>query len=129
MATRSLIGSVQPNGTIKTIYCHWDGFPGNNGKILLQAYNTPIKVEELIEDGDLSSLGWTWETCRHYSSRGDSWELIQPREVEVGHLNALAYECNAEYVYVFNDEFEWECYEYNYTSGELDKIEILADVA
>jgi len=67
-----------------------------------------IMVEMLIEGGDLSSLGETIELSNPYSRRGDSWELIQPREVDMEHLNAVAYECNAEYVYVFNDECEWE---------------------
>ncbi len=129
MATRSLIGIKLDNNIIKTIYCHWDGYPEHNGQLLVNNYTSPMQVEMLIEGGDLSSLGETIELSNPYSRRGDSWELIQPREVDMEHLNAVAYECNAEYVYVFNDECEWECYEYDYTNGELDKIEILAAVA
>ena len=56
MATRSTIGMKLEDGSIKQIYCHWDGYPSNNGSILLNHYNTPEKVEELLELGNLSSL-------------------------------------------------------------------------
>ncbi len=31
------------DGIIKSIYCHWDGYPSNNGKILLEHYNSQEK--------------------------------------------------------------------------------------
>lgn len=57
MATRSKIGVQQPDGTIHSIYCHWDGYPDGVGKTLLNYYNTPTAREQLIALGDLSSLG------------------------------------------------------------------------
>jgi len=56
MATRSTISKKNPDGTYSTIYCHWDGYPSNNGKLLLKYYNTDEKVNELISLGDLSYL-------------------------------------------------------------------------
>jgi hypothetical protein len=55
MATRSTI-SIEENGKIRSIYCHWDGYPTNNGAILLEHYNTSDKVNELINLGSLSFL-------------------------------------------------------------------------
>lgn len=57
MATRSMIGVQRENGTIEAVYCHWDGYPSNQGPILLNAYNGPRKIEGLIRQGDLSCLG------------------------------------------------------------------------
>ena len=57
MATRCKIGVQQPDGTIRSIYCHWDGYPAGVGKKLLNYYNTPTARDELIAPGDLSSLG------------------------------------------------------------------------
>jgi len=57
MATRSMIGVQRENGTIEAIYCHWDGYMAHHGPILLEAYNGPRKIEALIRQGDLSSLG------------------------------------------------------------------------
>lgn len=57
MGTRSRIGLEYSDGTIKSIYCHWDGYPSHNGKILLEDYTDREKVVQLLELGDLSSLG------------------------------------------------------------------------
>ena len=57
MATRSIIGQVQRNGKIKAIYCHWDGYVEYVGQTLANFYDTDEKVSELIELGDLSTLG------------------------------------------------------------------------
>jgi len=57
MGTRSTIGVVDENGFVKAIYCHWDGYPEHNGRILRDYYNTPSKILKLIALGDLSSLG------------------------------------------------------------------------
>jgi hypothetical protein len=57
MATRSTIALEFADGTVGQIYCHWDGYLSNNGKILFESYQDPFKVRELIDLGDLSSLG------------------------------------------------------------------------
>ena len=57
MATRSTISIVDEKGNGRTIYCHWDGYPSHNGKILKNHYNTVEKVNELINLGNLSILG------------------------------------------------------------------------
>lgn len=55
MSTNSSI-SIKVGNKIKTIYSHWDGYPSNNGKILLESYKTAGKVRKLIALGDISSL-------------------------------------------------------------------------
>ena len=57
MGTRSTIGVVDEDGFVQGIYCHWDGYPEYNGKILRDHYTTPAKIMKLIKLGDLSSLG------------------------------------------------------------------------
>ena len=56
MATRSRIGIVNEDGTVSSIYCHWDGYPEGNGKILLLHYSDRNKVQSLIDLGAISSL-------------------------------------------------------------------------
>lgn len=56
MATSSIIGMSINNGDrVRYIYCHFDGRDVLD--MLNQYYNTEEKVEELIDLGDLSSLG------------------------------------------------------------------------
>lgn len=56
MGTRSRIAIQNADGTLESIYCHWDGYPSNNGVILQEHYQDETKVRELISLGDLSSL-------------------------------------------------------------------------
>jgi len=56
MATRSRIAIENQDGTVLSIYCHWDGYPAGNGRRLLDHFQTQEKVESLIALGSLSSL-------------------------------------------------------------------------
>lgn len=125
MATRSLIGMNQGNGIIKTIYCHWDGYPEGVGATLVEHYNTPVKVNGLLELGDISSLGDTLEdTQAYHRDRGESLDMVGARDVREGEVMEVASDYDAEYVYMFNDNFEWECLDKTGT-----QITILAAVA
>ena len=57
MATRSTIALEFADGTVQQVYCHWDGYLDNNGVILYENYSDPFKLRELIDLGDISSLG------------------------------------------------------------------------
>lgn len=57
MATRSTIALEFADGTVGQVYCHWDGYLEHNGRILADHYTDPFKLRELIDTGDLSSLG------------------------------------------------------------------------
>ena len=57
MGTRSTIALEYADGTVGQVYCHWDGYLEHNGMILYKHYSDPFKVRELLDLGDLSSLG------------------------------------------------------------------------
>ncbi len=44
------------DGKWSRIYCHWDGYLSNNGKILFEHYTSQAQVEKLVSLGDMSSL-------------------------------------------------------------------------
>lgn len=57
MSTRSLIGLLNPeDGSVKSIYCHSDGYTTCTGAILQEEYDTKEKVECLFNFGSLSTL-------------------------------------------------------------------------
>jgi len=56
MSTRSTIGIRLEDGKVRSIYCHWEGYPSHQ-KPLLKHYTSKEKVEALIELGALSLLG------------------------------------------------------------------------
>ena len=57
MGTRSTIALEYADGTVDMVYCHWDGYIEHNGRILFEHYKDPFKVQQLMDMGDLSSLG------------------------------------------------------------------------
>jgi len=56
MATRSNIAYKTPEGKIRSVYCHWDGYPAHNGEMLRRYYSDPDKVQALVELGQISVL-------------------------------------------------------------------------
>ena len=54
MGTRSRIG-VMHGDKVKSVYCHWDGYPEHNGRILQEHYDS-TKANNLVSLGDLSIL-------------------------------------------------------------------------
>ena len=67
MATRGNIAIVNEDGSITSIYCHYDSYPEYVGKILLNHYNDVGIINKLMELGDLSSLG------EHLYAAGHTW--------------------------------------------------------
>ena len=130
MATRSLIGIKLDNEIVKTIYCHWDGYPEHNGKLLIDHYNSPATITELMELGDLSTLAETPAACKAYHrDRNEPWGMVEPRDTDVNGLGTLANDYGVDYVYVYNEECEWECSRLDHVSGELSPLEILSNIA
>jgi hypothetical protein len=75
MATRSTIALEYADGTVDQIYCHWDGYLDNNGALLLAHYKDPFKVQQLMDLGDMSSLG---------PNIGEAHEFDCPPEIKYG---------------------------------------------
>lgn len=57
MSTNSRIGVLLADNKVQSIYCHGDGYPSYNGKLLLGHWTNPDDINELIALGDLSALG------------------------------------------------------------------------
>jgi hypothetical protein len=74
MATRSRIGIEKVDGSVVSIYCQWDGYPENNGRLLSEHYTDVEKVEELIGLGDISYL------AERVKPEGDNHTYNTPEE-------------------------------------------------
>ena len=77
MAARSMIYKEQQDGTLKGIYCHWDGYLEYNGSILLEHYSDPDKLEKLLALGDISSLGEELETSEAVRLYGNYYYISE----------------------------------------------------
>ena len=100
MGTRSMVG-VMVGDKCRAIYVHYDGYLAGNGADL-QRYTTQAEVEELIADGDRSSL-----TDGFYKERGETG--VDPTEYATfaKFFNAVE-NCWGEWYYVFKDGV-WYC--------------------
>ena len=56
MSTRCYIGIQNPDGTVDSVYCHADGYPGWVGRILKDHYASEKRARELILMGGISTL-------------------------------------------------------------------------
>ena len=101
MATRSVIAKLDDRG-IQAIYCHNDGYLSNNGKILDQHYQNEVKVDNLIAQGDCSSLKDTIEdTIFYMRDRGEENKEATTLKDESALLEFAFESCDAEVVYMF----------------------------
>jgi len=101
MATRSVIAKLDDKG-VQAIYCHNDGYLSNNGKILDQHYANEVKVDNLIAQGDCSSLKDTIEdTIFYMRDRGEENKEATNLNNETKLLEFAFETCDAEFVYMF----------------------------
>ena len=106
MATRSRIAIENQDGTVTSIYCHWDGGIGTNGERLSQNYTTTELVSGLIELGNISSLGESTEdTVAFARDRGE--DLNQTTYDDVPTLFESGFNSGVEYVYCFTKSGQW----------------------
>ena len=117
MGTRSRIGIQLQDNSILSVYCHYDGYPAFNGRVLRDNYDTIEKVRQLIDGGDMSctwtNAGWNNETLPesgplHYTARGESLESNAPRYDE-SIFDFLDKKNNEEYAYIWTVNNEWKC--------------------
>ena len=115
------------DGSVLSIYSHWDNYPEHNGRILRTHYNTKEKVTSLIDNGDVSCL-WTderWDDSgvegvygpNYYSLRGDDC----PPRIDVNLIEYLG-DGAEEYHYLFTQKNEWICYNLNKFENKLPEI-------
>ena len=132
MATRSRIGIELKNGSVLSVYHHWDGYPERLGRILNTHYNSRSLAAELIDGGDMSSC-WTEDRFsidpttgykvqeygpQYYSQRGEDC----PPRLDADLAEYLLPANGEEYHYVFRNG-EWVCYNMNcYVESKLPEI-------
>jgi len=105
MATRSRIAIENQDGTVTSVYCHWDGYLAGVGKTLFEHYDRE-KLEKLIELGDISSLGEsTIDTVAYHRDRNEDLHLQTFPNVE--DLFDYGFESGIEYIYCLVQNGIW----------------------
>ena len=57
MSTNAIIGKLQADGTVRSVYLHHDGYFSHAGRILRTFYRTEKRIDALLALGNLSGLG------------------------------------------------------------------------
>jgi hypothetical protein len=105
MATRSRIAIENQDGTVDSIYCHFDGYLSGVGKTLFNHYDQE-KLEKLLELGDISSLGEsTIDTVAYCRDRGEDLKFQSFNDVE--ELFEDGFGSGVEYVYCLTKHGIW----------------------
>lgn len=127
MATRSLIGIVNKDGSIETIYNHWDGYPTYVGTVLTLFYGEK-ETRKLLKYGNRSSLHAKPTKVDSYKERGESNQ--EARKYASFEEFAQSDKCGAEFVYLLQpaEEFgyngsAWVAYELDESLKRLGLIE------
>jgi hypothetical protein len=105
MSTRSRIAIENQDGTVQSIYCHFDGYIDGVGTKLFNHYDRE-KLKSLIELGDISSLGESTENTVAYArDRGE--DLHSTGYLCVEGLFENGFNSGEEYVYCLNRDGIW----------------------
>ena len=129
MSTRSLIGMQDEKGRIKCIYAHWDGYPSNNGRLLLEHWADKAKLAQLLALGDISVLGerigkqidfnrnitdesyseqHEGQCVAYHRDRGEKWAIVRPHTVHSEErFLKLAWDHGCDYAYVLRADGVW----------------------
>lgn len=76
MGTKSSIAVQYGDGHVEAVYCHFDGYLGGVGKVLLEQHNSQSLAEALVALGDLRSI--TAEPLAYHRDRGEPWDGVRP---------------------------------------------------
>ena len=120
MGTRSYIALQIEEDEYLTIFCHYNGYPDDNGAILAEHYDKQEKVESLIQLGDLyflrSKLEPNPDLPHNHSTpqpnvtiaynRDEGWSDCEAVHKTLDELNDPG-EIGIEFTYIFTFEGRW----------------------
>lgn len=128
MATRSRIGIMLEDGTIKQSYCHWDGYIGGVGLKLIENYDSYDKAKDLINLGDLSYVECRLSTDEPHTfdnpvkgvtvaymrDRGE--QNVEPKIVSIDEWMNVFYSSGIDFYYLFSGG-QWWVYDFSEQNG------------
>lgn len=110
--------AITRGSSYEWIYCHFDGYVAGVGVTLKKSYRNQKKVEQLIDLGDISSIGEVIGEKQDPKNRHKGWTLAYGRDLgradsgsrKSSNLEKLIYDAEKErcrYLYVFENN-KWQ---------------------
>ncbi len=115
MGTRSFIG-VECEDGIYAIYCHWDGYPEHNGRILAEHYQDFMKVCTLINGGSLSVLREEIGSTQDFDNPNENWCVYYGRDRGETDVGYQVFKSEDEFLKSAKDN--WAEYAYLFVNGQ-----------
>ena len=103
----NLVEEVTLEKPVLEIYHHWDGYPENLGKTLLEQYNDYDTILNLLLGGDASTINNN-SVCQYCAWRGEDWEYVKPKQLDKPAFNEEYLYKFENGVWYFRDEYENE---------------------
>jgi hypothetical protein len=100
--TRSRIGLLNDDGSVESVYIHWDGYFSGVGEDVKNLLSTKEDVEERLKKGDGSAVGNGF-----YQERGDSpetWKSLISRNIHT-YIKDVS-QSWGQFAYIFDPETE-----------------------
>ncbi len=125
MGTRARIGLEHTDGSITSVYHHWDGYSSWLGVKLNELYNTPEKVSDLIAGGDMSICcdDDGQPNPQYYSQRGEHC----PPRTDADYHEYTDVDRGEEFHYIWTTDHEWLCIDQHQLDG-TDKTPELVQI-
>ncbi len=104
MSTPCAIGIELPDGKVKAVRCHWDGYVAGAGAVLGGWYTDAAKVEALLKLGELATVEPELDKCEAYH-RDYGAKLKRPvrfKNIEDYRYNGRG-KLNACYLYIYRN--------------------------
>ena len=112
MSTRSFIGF--DNGIrLEGNYCHYDGYPGHVGMILVQHHNSYEAMRALVKGSQIRNFDHDGTVCRF----GDGDPGVEYANSATEILNS-----GYDYAYLFGNG-KWRCFTKKRSDGVLSVVE------
>jgi hypothetical protein len=115
MGTHALIGRINADQSITSIYTNWDGYPEHHLPILVTHYATDESLSALLSLGDLSVLGncigekhdiedrsMRECCCTAYGRDGGEYGVDSQTSISKAEFELLCVDCRAKYAYLFD---------------------------
>ena len=143
ISTRSRIGIIKKDGSIESVYCHFDGYLDGVGKMLKNNYQDINKIKELIKLGDISclreevnpdaSINHSFDspqenvTVAYYRDRNENYNDTKSNiEEDLNKFNESLINSWIEYVYLFDEKSNkwfWDYYSFDSNSLALKPLD------
>ena len=136
ISTRSRIGILKKDGSIESVYCHYDGYLDGVGRTLHNYYSNYEDIKELLQLGDISSLkekvksdGTSKDdvTIAYHRDYGEqNKELKSKINKDLNEFNEMLFDAWIGYIYLYdekNNKWLWDNYSAESTELDLKPLE------